>query len=48
MLAIMAQVATRIGKRADEYLDWEREQPIRHEYSRGEVFARAGGMRHPR
>ena len=31
----------------DEYLAWEREQPVRHEYFRGEVFAMAGGsMRH--
>jgi Uma2 family endonuclease len=31
----------------DEYLAWEREQPSRHEYFRGEVFAMAGGsMRH--
>jgi Uma2 family endonuclease len=26
-----------------EYLAWEREQPERHEYYRGEVFAMAGG-----
>jgi Uma2 family endonuclease len=31
----------------DEYLAWEREQPGRHEYYRGEVFAMAGGsVRH--
>jgi Uma2 family endonuclease len=31
----------------DEYLAGEREQPVRHEYARGEVFAMAGGsMRH--
>ena len=28
---------------ASEYLAWEREQPERHEYWRGEVFAMAGG-----
>jgi Uma2 family endonuclease len=32
---------------ARDYLAWEREQPIRHEYFDGEVFAMAGGsMRH--
>jgi Uma2 family endonuclease len=31
----------------DEYLAWEREQPARHEFFHGEVFAMAGGsMRH--
>jgi Uma2 family endonuclease len=31
----------------DEYLAWERDQPVRHEFYRGEVFAMAGGsMRH--
>lgn len=28
---------------ASEYLSWEREQPERHEYWHGEVFAMAGG-----
>jgi Uma2 family endonuclease len=28
---------------ASQYLAWEREQPERHEYCRGEVFAMAGG-----
>ena len=28
---------------ADEYLAWEREQPEKHEFFHGEVFARAGG-----
>lgn len=28
---------------ASEYLAWEREQPDRHEFHRGEVFAMAGG-----
>jgi Uma2 family endonuclease len=32
---------------ADAYLAWEREQPVRHEFYHGEVFAMAGGsMRH--
>jgi Uma2 family endonuclease len=26
-----------------EYLEWERRQPGKHEYHRGEVFAMAGG-----
>jgi len=28
---------------ADEYLAWEREQPTKHEFFHGEVFAMAGG-----
>ncbi|MFO0606483.1 MAG: Uma2 family endonuclease [Polyangiales bacterium] len=28
---------------AEDYLQWERAQPERHEYHRGEVFAMAGG-----
>ncbi|MFV8753123.1 Uma2 family endonuclease [Nannocystaceae bacterium ST9] len=28
---------------ASEFLAWERDQPERHEYARGEVFAMAGG-----
>jgi len=28
---------------AEQYLVWEREQPERHEYYRGDVFAMAGG-----
>ncbi|MCA9705552.1 MAG: Uma2 family endonuclease [Myxococcales bacterium] len=28
---------------ASEYLAWERAQPERHEYCRGEVFSMAGG-----
>lgn len=28
---------------ADEYLEWESRQEIRHEYCKGEVFAMAGG-----
>jgi Uma2 family endonuclease len=32
---------------ASEYLAWEREQPDRHEFVRGEVFAMSGGsLRH--
>ena len=43
----MARVATRSHLSADDYLAWEREQPLRHEYFRGEVFAMAGGsLRH--
>jgi len=31
----------------DEYLAWERDQPVRHEFYGGEVFAMAGGsVRH--
>ena len=34
---------------ATEYLAWDREQPERHDYYRGEVFAMAGGSpRHAR
>jgi len=43
----MARVAERSHVSADEYLAWERQQAVRHEYFRGEVFAMAGGsMRH--
>lgn len=43
----MTRVATRTQLSADDYLAWERGQPIRHEYFRGEVFAMAGGsVRH--
>ena len=43
----MVRVAERSQLTADEYLAWERDQPIRHEFYRGEVFAMAGGtMRH--
>jgi Uma2 family endonuclease len=31
------------GLTPDEYLAWEREQPIRHEYIDGEVYAMTGG-----
>jgi Uma2 family endonuclease len=44
---MMVRVAERSKMTADEYLAWEREQPVRHEFYRGEVFAMAGGsMRH--
>ncbi len=43
----MSRHAERSQLSADEYLLWEREQPARHEFFRGEVFAMAGGsMRH--
>jgi len=43
----MARVAERSQMTADAYLAWEREQPVRHEFYHGEVFAMAGGsMRH--
>jgi len=43
----MARVAERSHLTADEYLAWERDQPVRHEFFHGEVFAMAGGsMRH--
>ena len=43
----MVRVAERSQLTADEYLAWEREQPVRHEFYHGEVFAMAGGsMRH--
>ena len=39
----MARVAQRSGISPREFLAWEREQPSRHEYFRGEAFAMAGG-----
>jgi Uma2 family endonuclease len=39
----VARVAQRSGISAAEYLAWERDQPSRHEYFRGQVFAMAGG-----
>jgi Uma2 family endonuclease len=39
----VARVAQRSHLTADEYLAWERTQPVRHEFYRGEVFAMAGG-----
>ena len=45
----MVRVAERSGLTAREYLAWEREQPVRHEFYHGEVFAMAGGsVRHNR
>ena len=43
----MVRVAERSHLTADEYLAWERQQPVKHEFFHGEVFAMAGGsMRH--
>ena len=43
----MTRIAKHKGFTAAEFLAWEREQPTRHEYFRGEVFAMAGGsVRH--
>jgi len=43
----MARVAERSHLTAEEYLAWERDQPVRHEFFHGEVFAMAdGSMRH--
>ena len=39
----MGALATKTGVTADEYLAWEREQPQKHEFHDGEVFAMAGG-----
>jgi Uma2 family endonuclease len=39
----MARVAERSRLSPPEYLAWEREQPIRHEFFHGDVFAMAGG-----
>ena len=36
-------MAERSHLSAAEYLEWERTQPGRHEFFRGEVFAMAGG-----
>jgi Uma2 family endonuclease len=45
--SVVARVAERSHLTPDEYLAWERTQPVRHEFFRGEVFAMAGGsMRH--
>jgi Uma2 family endonuclease len=40
----MSRVAERSGLTAAEYLAWEREQPVKHEYFDGDVFARDGGI----
>jgi Uma2 family endonuclease len=43
----VGRVAERSALSAAEYLEWERQQPVRHEFFRGEVFAMAGGsVRH--
>lgn len=42
-MSAMARVATRSQLTAPEYLAWEQEQPERHEFHDGEVFAMAGG-----
>jgi Uma2 family endonuclease len=43
----VVRVAQRSHLTPDEYLAWERDQRVRHEFYRGEVFAMAGGsMRH--
>jgi len=39
----MGRVAERSKLTATEYLAWEREQPAKHEFFHGEVFAMAGG-----
>jgi Uma2 family endonuclease len=39
----MTEPASRAKMRAEEYLAWERQQPVRHEFDGGEVFAMAGG-----
>ena len=39
----MGRVAKRSQLTAAEYLAWEREQPDKHEFFHGEVFAMAGG-----
>ncbi|WP_437715435.1 Uma2 family endonuclease [Sorangium sp. So ce448] len=39
----MAQAAVRTGLSPQEYLDFERSSPLRHEYADGELFAMAGG-----
>ena len=45
----MVRIAERTKLSATEYLAWEREQPQRHEFFQGEVFAMAGGSpRHNR
>lgn len=41
------RVAERSALSAADFLTWEREQPVRHEFFRGEAFAMAGGsIRH--
>jgi Uma2 family endonuclease len=41
------RVAERTALSSAEFLAWERQQPVRHEFFRGEAFAMAGGsLRH--
>jgi Uma2 family endonuclease len=39
----MGRIAERSQLTAAEYLAWEREQPVKHEFFHGEVFATDGG-----
>ncbi|MBK9261246.1 MAG: Uma2 family endonuclease [Polyangiaceae bacterium] len=39
----MSDAAEKLRMPAAEYLAWEREQPEKHEYHLGEIFAMAGG-----
>jgi Uma2 family endonuclease len=39
----VSRVAERSRFTSDEYLAWERAQPVKHEFFEGEVFAMAGG-----
>jgi Uma2 family endonuclease len=39
----MSRIAERSRMAARDYLAWERQQPIKHEFFDGEVFAMAGG-----
>jgi Uma2 family endonuclease len=39
----VARIAERSNLSPQEFLAWERQQPTKHEYFRGEVFAMAGG-----
>jgi Uma2 family endonuclease len=39
----VSRIVERTQLSAVEFLEWERDQPTRHEFFRGEVFAMAGG-----
>ena len=39
----MAQAAARAGLSEQEYLEFERSSPEKHEYADGEIFAMSGG-----
>lgn len=41
--SFMARIADLSNLASQEFLAWERQQPTKHEYFRGEVFAMAGG-----